>query len=897
MKKSLFAILMTLVSVQGFAQIQRTAEFDFSNPLGLNPAITPPSGNNAEINITDKTFTNKDITIDFDLGNQGLGSTIYHFTNIWTGVSTYYLRVCQQANLKVHAPKDAQLERVSFSDGSSVGDLRVDDEELGTQTDGYRTWINSDGLPIHDLIYKNSFSPAQIEKITVYYTVPSAVLDATSDIADGSVIDAFNQLHLTFDHAMTVKDGSKITISDGTNSQNLKATIQNNVVTLVASTPIAKDGDYTITVPARSFKDKNGFENKEIKIKVIIKVPFNYVSVTPEQGNILTLPLTITADFGKTVGFVDETANIRLLKNGEPYLSVKAAKVDETKVNFNIQNRTEPITDKAIYTLVVPAKVVYNGMKGDTELERSNSAFELKYVIDDSEILKKAKSLVANKNVGYPAETSAAYVALKELVQGEPTDEEVSKALKAYYAEKKIILPASQKWYHIANVNAENRKLYLGVVDNKLSLVEDEAKAMAFEATNNNGIVCLKNADDKMLTISGLVEDATSKEVNLTIAKLDPAQVKLEEGAEYDAEKMLGSLSIYGVCQNSLGEEMPAYALANHEKGLYQTDASIAVPYYQHKLSSAFVFTETDMPAEAIKTVNTAYSLESYIVVDNTVPLVLTFDELDKAVVAKDADAYIANMKDERKKDVEFAAVAGKNNQFTISLKDLAKGDYWLVIPEGTFHYELDGKEVKTQAIKAFFTIGKNGSPDDAGINFTYTAIQISPEVNGPVKDTDLNNVLIKNYSGLYDGIVANKDRIVRIAVFDNNATVRTGHMEEYVDPYDPTTPTLKLVLDTPIESGDLSPKQYALVFEQGTYGDRNFGTFLMDKTLVSASSCVANPRTVIPVDVNNTTGITDVELGNGAKNEFIYDLYGRKVTKINQPGIYIVNGKKVIKK
>ena len=67
MKKSLFAILMTLVSVQGFAQIQRTAEFNFSNPLGLNPAITPPSGNNEEINITDKTFTNKDITIDFVL--------------------------------------------------------------------------------------------------------------------------------------------------------------------------------------------------------------------------------------------------------------------------------------------------------------------------------------------------------------------------------------------------------------------------------------------------------------------------------------------------------------------------------------------------------------------------------------------------------------------------------------------------------------------------------------------------------------------------------------------------------------------------------------------------------------------------------------------------------------
>ena len=84
---------MTLVSVQGFAQIQRTAEFNFSNPLGLNPAITPPSGNNEEINITDKTFTNNDITIDFELGKQGLGSNIYNFTNIWTGVTTYYLRV------------------------------------------------------------------------------------------------------------------------------------------------------------------------------------------------------------------------------------------------------------------------------------------------------------------------------------------------------------------------------------------------------------------------------------------------------------------------------------------------------------------------------------------------------------------------------------------------------------------------------------------------------------------------------------------------------------------------------------------------------------------------------------------------------------------------------------
>ena len=240
MKKSLFVILLACMSAPCWAQIQRTAVFDFSQPLSLTPSITPPEGNSNEVPVTDNVFSNGDITIDFEWGNQGLGTSILNFTNPYTHEVTYYLKVSQQALMKVHAPVIGRLDRVSFSDDSSVGDLRVTDDELGSQEDGYKTWINDKKQDIHDLIYKNSFSNAQLKKITVLYTMPSTILIATGDLENGSVLEYFENMHLTFDRNMLVKDASKITLSDGTSSQTLSATVKDNVVTLSAASQIAK---------------------------------------------------------------------------------------------------------------------------------------------------------------------------------------------------------------------------------------------------------------------------------------------------------------------------------------------------------------------------------------------------------------------------------------------------------------------------------------------------------------------------------------------------------------------------------------------------------------------------------------------------------------------------------
>lgn len=209
MKKSLFVILLACVSAPGWAQIQRTVVFDFSQPLSLTPSITPPEGNSNEVPVTDNVFSNGDITIGFEWGNLGLGTAIVNFTNRYTHDISYYLKVSQQALMKVHAPDIGRLDRVSFSEGSTVGDLRVTDDELGSQEDGYKTWINDKKQDIHDLIYKNSFSNAQLKKITVLYTMPSTILTATGDLENGSVLEYFENMHLTFDRNMLVKDASK----------------------------------------------------------------------------------------------------------------------------------------------------------------------------------------------------------------------------------------------------------------------------------------------------------------------------------------------------------------------------------------------------------------------------------------------------------------------------------------------------------------------------------------------------------------------------------------------------------------------------------------------------------------------------------------------------------------
>ena len=319
---------------------------------------------------------------------------------------------------------------------------------------------------------------------------------------------------------------------------------------------------------------------------------------------------------------------------------------------------------------------------------------------------------------------------------------------------------------------------------------------------------------------------------------------------------------------------------------------------YNHFQAAMQISDYTGSIKDVINLIDNLDKYEIYPGVESNADLLtLSFDGLSHVTVMSDADAYITDEKGERVKNVTFTPVTGKDNQFTVALTDLAKASYQLVIPEGTFHYEKNNKEVKTQAIKENFTIGKGGSPEDPNLHYDYSIYQQLPNTSVTQKDVALNGFMIKNI-GYYDGLVANPDREVRLAVYDNNKTIRTGHFESYVDPEDPSTPTLLLVFDTPIREGELKAELYAIVILKGTFGDTNFGKFLEDKTTTQASDCHTNPRMTISIEVDNdkATGIEQV-VNSTEKNNVIYDVQGRKVKQMNRSGIYIVNGKKFVKK
>ena len=209
----------------------------------------------------------------------------------------------------------------------------------------------------------------------------------------------------------------------------------------------------------------------------------------------------------------------------------------------------------------------------------------------------------------------------------------------------------------------------------------------------------------------------------------------------------------------------------------------------------------------------------------------------------------------------------------------------------------LDGNEVKTQTIRYTFEIGKNGSGEDAGINYDLSRFKLIPS-NDVIKDTDFNDFCICIHKSNITDLVADPNMEVRIARYDNNATIRSGRLVKSTRDDMPDYYILKLVFDNPIQEGELRKDDYAVVLLAGTFGDANFGQYLQDKTSISPSLCHANDRETYTYTVDNdaVTGIDEVTTDSD-KSTIIYDLMGRRVQNMSRPGIYIVNGKKVVKK
>lgn len=897
--KKVILFLFLLLSVQSYAQIKRTAVFDFTNPTALSPSITPEKENAQNVIVTDKIFKSQGVSISFSTGEDiPIGARIQ--TTVYNGNTSYYLRLSSISEMTFGVEDGATLNEIKFSDETIFGGLYLKEGEKGSidPTETYKKWEAGNANNVGSVTFRNSDKDSQFQKIYVTYTEPSDVLSPSStNIPQGGVVESFENFTLNFSSNMEIANSNGITLSNGKKTWNLSATTTGGTITLSAPNIIAEDGTYTINIPARCFKNSSGYENKTLSYTFTINTPkntLNYESVTPNTGAIEKLSSGIIVTFPTYIKVNEKQLVLQM--NGNDLVPVKIAKStkDSKSAILTFDGIDEGIKDKGTYTITIPENTITNLMESIY-----NPTFTLSYEIggttpdpdptpdpkpEESESMKLAKQLVALEGVGYPADNSESRATLKQLTEAEttPSDEDLNAAISKFYSESNVQMPEENKWYLIANVDSKGNKRYFSCKDNAVVLTTQADEATAFEANDN---VSFKNIDGKYLYTNGVTDEQIS--------------LKLEKFAipSIDAKATFGTFSIYGfVKRNKLKQEVDAYALVDCENNQLATDETIKDLQFDNNLSSAFMLIETSKPEERIKTVETAYTITPD-VVETGKDLTLTFTGIQNVTKAENIDAYLANSLGNRIESVPVTASASQSNQFTISLSGFDNGDYQVVLPEGSFLYEKDGKTVQTQLIKKSFTIGKGGSGDDGNFNYTYNQVIAKPSVNNYIMDTDLNHFTIRILNGDYTGLVADPNKTVRIAKYNNNQTMATGHFEASTE-NEPGYTIIKLVLDSPITEGSFAPSLYAVIIEEGTFGDANFGKYLNDKTSVSAKDCKVNRRMNINYNVDNSIA-TDIEgiSTDTSRPSIIYDLMGRRVKEMTQPGIYIVNGKKVIKK
>ena len=756
------------------------------------------------------------------------------------------------------------LDSIRISDDSTIGDLHLLTGEPG-ELDPYQMYkfwkSNVDNCDT--LRFSVSSYPTLIQKMTVYYTAPAAVLQPTEVIpADGSTIDAFSSVNLTFATDMQLKGNPSIVLTKPDNStETLKASFDGNVVTLATESPIAVDGQFTITVPAGSFINSEGFENEELTYTFNVVVPHNtlkFASVTPNQGEVVFLTNTISLVYKEAVKLAEGAQDIKLYKDAQEFATLQLSidKDDNHKVLLVYGNDNKDITRKGNYQLTIPEKTILQAGEGSTEF---NPAFDLSWTVNpvETENMKAAKALLANtdcQGLGYPAADSDARTNLQKLTEDEdiPSDEELKTAIGAFYNETKVTLPTTDHFYRIAGVNGDNRKLYLSCQNDSIVLTTNVNEGTPFLLTHDAGNAYTVQTNSKYLKLLMPKTSNISEAVQmLQLTKLSVAGV--------DSTKTLGKFAIVGAAD---GKDLPA--LLNYVNDNVNTSASKPLPLFTGDESSAFVLEEVKVIAAELNC-----KLDTTQVENNREKLTLSFSGVKALTLEKTTAPYITNSA-----GTKMTTAAAKlltpvdGTSFSVDLSGLEDATYTLVIPANTLLYTEDGV-VKTPAeIKKTFTIKEE--PKFKYQFDTYAFVQ-DIGVDAYVTDESLNDFIMYIQIGMpHTGIVADESKTVRLAMYKNNSTIRTGHFvacstTDFETSYKKWHPgeaipaniqAIKLVLDTPIKLGELMAEKYSYVIEAGTFGDANFGKYLKDKKSVADSLCIVNRRIVLSQNVDNDIAI-----------------------------------------
>lgn len=900
MRKYLFLFFL-LATVSAFGQKQGHAEFNFASPSSLNPSVTPASSG-ITVDVTDKTFTDGLATISFERGSQRTGVALTTQTDLQGNPVSYFLALTKSSSMTIKVRNGATIESIVFS-SSHIGDFDLTPGQPGLLDPASRKqWTKNNDSDITSVTFDNNGDNSNITKIQVNYTEPINILEPTR-VTPQYEVASFKDLTLAFSSNMTRVGASNLSIKNGTKSYPLSVDIKNSEIVLSTAETIATDGTYTISIPAGYFQNSEGYRNKALNYTIVISTPkntLNYVSVNPvtEETEKLTSPITLTYDTYLKLS----SEKLMMQKDGVDfaYVTLEKSSTNYKEVNISFVDIPEVITEKGIYTIKVPEGVIYDNLE-----KTYNPEFTLTYKVGYkpapvyTETMKTAMALVAKTGVGYPTAESDSRKALLTLTNSEdvPTDEILQSAINAFYAETNVELPSIGKWYYISNISTTGIASYITVKDNTLGLTTKKSEATPFEVVEP---MLFKTINNKYLFTASIEDNAENK--SLTLAKLNVKDV--------DFQKTFGYFSVYGYYETTKsGDVLNAFASVNSFENQISTDDHDTAPVFNTKYSSAYSFTETSKPSEKPIVVELASTLSPTVLTEDNGVLEIQFATEENLEINDNTAAYLANEEGKRMVGITFFADESDKNVFKTSVEGLQNAKYQIVLPEGTFKYSANGNTYINKAMAMSFEVNKSSetpdqpeNPDKPGqhgdnkaFNHDFDGYIYYPQTIR-ISYNDFNNFCI---CGEDDNFFVDTTIKVELKQLDANRTIRTGHFQK-ID----TFPTIedcktayKLVLDEPIKEGDLREGEtYNFVMQPATFGDSYFNRYINGESGISASQCHVNQIQYGTYINDKSTGIKEIT-SDSSKEAVIYDLMGRRVQSMSRPGIYIVNGKKVIKK
>lgn len=899
MRKFLFYFFL-LISVSAFGQMRRLAEFNFASPSSLNPSVTPAT-NGISVDVTNQSFTNGLASISFVRGSQPTGAQFTTQTDSEGNPISYFLSLTKSTNMIIKSESGASIDSIRFT-SNHIGDFNLTSGQPGTLPPGQmkKIWVKNNDTNVSSVTFENNGDDSYIANIKVYYTEPINILEPIH-VTPQNVVTSFNSLTLAFSSNLSKVGSANLFITNGVKSYPISVNINNSDVILTTEESIATDGTYTISIPEGYFQNEEGYRNKALSYTIVVNSPKNtlkYLNISPKTVEIDKLNSPIILTYGTNLKSFSK--DLMMSKDGEDFSPVTMARSltnsMEVYITFDIP---QGISEKGEYTINVPEGTIYDNLS-----KTYNPAFTIIYKVGytpapvDSEVMKLAKKELSKNGVGYPSANSSSRIALAELTSAQPapSDEELQKAINAFYNETNVEMPTVGKWYVISNVNAIGKTLYISAKNNVLGVTANEDEATAFEVVEP---MLLKTLDGKYLFTASLEDNAENK--TLSLAKFAVANV--------DAKKLLGSLSMNGYYETTKdGTVLNAFASVDFKNNKISTDDHDAL-LFNDDFSGAFAFIQTNEPTDKPIAIDLKCELTPTVLAENYGELNLQFNNTESLELDANAETYLANKDGKRLVGLTLTADADNKNIFKTSVQDLQNAKYLIVLPEGTFKYSANGNIFINKELSLAFEVNKQSgenpdqpeNPDKPGQHgdnkafiHDFDTYIYYPNVIS-VRYEDFNNFSI---CGVDDDFYVDTTIPVSLKQIDTNRTIRTGYFQK-IDEFpgvENCTTGYKLVFDEPIKEGELKQDIYTFVMQPATFGDRNFFRYISGESCVSASQCHVNAISYSPYRNVIPTGIKDITVDTD-RPTVIYDLMGRRVQSMTRPGIYIVNGKKVVKK